>query len=43
MVNYTWVDYMPHATMTEMSFRIWEEFFSKFSRDGKKVLYNAVQ
>ena len=43
MVNYTWVDYMPHATMTEMSFRIWKEFFSKFSRDGKKVLYNAVQ
>ena len=42
MVNYTWVDYMPHATMTEMSFRIWEEFFSKFSRDGKKVLYHAV-
>ncbi len=38
MVSYTWVDYMPHATMPEMSFRIWEEFFSKFSRvDGKTV------
>lgn len=38
MVSYTWVDYMPHATMPEMSFRIWEEFFSKLSRvDGKTV------
>lgn len=40
MVNYTWVDYMPHATMTEMSFRIWEEFFSKFSRGANgEVVY----
>ena len=41
MVRYTWIDYMPHATMTEMSFRIWEEFFSKFQRgaDGT-VIYN---
>ncbi len=31
-VWYTQVDYMPHATMPEMSFRIWEEFFSKLSR-----------
>lgn len=31
-VQFTQVDYMPHATMPEMSFRIWEEFFSKFSR-----------
>lgn len=31
-VRFTQVDYMPHATMPEMSFRIWEEFFSKFSR-----------
>ena len=31
-VKYTMVDYMPHATMPEMSFRIWEEFFSKLSR-----------
>ena len=29
-VRYTVVDYMPHATMPEMSFRIWEEFFQKF-------------
>lgn len=39
MVNFSWVDYMPHATMPEMSFRIWEEFFSKFSRVNGKVLY----
>lgn len=39
MVRYTWVDYMPHATMTEMSFRIWEEFFSKFSKVDGKVIY----
>lgn len=32
-VQFTQVDYMPHATMPEMSFRIWEEFFSKFSRN----------
>ena len=32
-VQFTQVDYMPHATMPEMSFRIWEEFFRKFSRD----------
>ena len=29
-VWFTQVDYMPHATMPEMSFRIWEQFFSKF-------------
>ena len=40
MVNYTWVDYMPHATMTEMSFRIWEKFFSKFSRADGEIRYN---
>lgn len=31
-VYYTQVDYMPHATIPEMSFRIWEEFFSKIVR-----------
>jgi poly(3-hydroxybutyrate) depolymerase len=31
---YTQVDYMPHATMPEMSFRIWEEFFSRFRRNN---------
>ena len=39
MVRYTWVDYMPHATMPEMSFRIWEEFFSRFSRVDGEVRY----
>lgn len=29
-VWFTQVDYMPHATMPEMSFRIWEEFFSNY-------------
>ena len=33
MIRYTWVKHMPHATMPEMSFRIWEEFFSKNVRD----------
>lgn len=33
MVRYTWVEYLPHATMTEMSFRIWNEFFSKIRRE----------
>ena len=32
MLKYTWVDYMPHATMTEMSYRIWEELFSHVKR-----------
>lgn len=32
MIKYTWVDAMPHATMTEMSYRIWDEFFSKIRR-----------
>ena len=40
MVRYSWVEYMPHATMTEMSFRIWEEFFSHFSKKDGKVLYH---
>ncbi len=38
-VRFTHVDYMPHATMPEMSFRIWEEFFSKFSRTDGTVHY----
>lgn len=33
MVRFTGVSYFPHATMPEMSFRIWEEFFSKLRRD----------
>lgn len=39
MVQYTWVDYMPHATMPEMSFRIWEEFFSHWSREDGVLKY----
>lgn len=33
-VWFTQVEYMPHATMPEMSFRIWEQFFRRFSRDA---------
>ncbi len=29
-IRYTWVEEMPHATMPEMSYRIWEEFFAGF-------------
>ena len=39
LVKYTWVDYMPHATMTEMSYRIWDEFFAHFSREDGKIVY----
>lgn len=39
MVNFSWVDYMPHATMPEMSMRIWEEFFSRFSRVDGKIIF----
>ena len=35
LVRYTWIKNLPHATMPEMSFRIWEEFFSKYYRDDK--------
>lgn len=40
MVGFTWLDYMPHATMPEMSFRIWEEFFSHFKRVNGKIEYS---
>lgn len=33
ILRYTWVRELPHATMPEMSLRIWNEFFSKFSRE----------
>ena len=32
MIRYTWVKGMPHATMTEMSYRIWDAFFSRLRR-----------
>ena len=34
LVRYTWIRHLPHATMPEMSFRIWEEFFSGYYRDS---------
>lgn len=42
MVKFTGIDYYPHATNPEMSYRIWEEFFSKFRRgeDGA-VIYEG--
>ena len=40
LVRYTWVEEMPHATMTEMSFRIWEEFFCHVSKaERQEVLW----
>lgn len=33
MIRYTWISWFPHATNIEMSFRIWEEFFSRLQRD----------
>ena len=33
-VWFTQVEDMPHATMPEMSFRIWEEFFAHFRRNA---------
>lgn len=42
MVRFTTVEYMPHATMPQMSYRIWEGFFSKFSRKGKESRFSAA-
>lgn len=42
MVRFTSVDYMPHATMPEMSLRIWEEFFSHFCREGEQIQYHKL-
>jgi len=41
MVCFSGIDGFPHATMPEMSFRIWEEFFSRFSRLDGKIVYRA--
>ena len=38
MIQYSWVECMPHATMTEMSYRIWEEFFSHIRRGQDKEI-----
>ena len=40
MLRYTQVEYFPHATMPEMSRRIWEEFFSRWSRTENKPFYH---
>jgi hypothetical protein len=39
LVKYSQVAEMPHAVLPEMSFRIWDEFFCRFSRseDGRIV------
>lgn len=39
MLRYTAVDQFPHATNPEMSFRIWEEFFSHWSRENNTLRY----
>lgn len=39
MLQYTTVDDMPHATMPEMSYRIWDEFFSHWSRENGDLQY----
>ena len=33
MLRYSWVRNLPHATMPEMSWRIWREFFSGLRKD----------
>ena len=35
VLKYTWVRDMPHATMPEMSHRIWTEFFSGMVRETR--------
>lgn len=40
MVRYTWIEHFPHVVTSEQSFRIWEEFFSKFSRVDGKIVYS---
>lgn len=39
ILKFTTVDYMPHATMPEMSYRIWDEFFSHWSRENGELRY----
>ena len=38
MIRWTGIDYYPHAVNPEMSYRIWEEFFSKFKREEDGTL-----
>lgn len=39
MIRFSSIDYFPHATMPEQSFRIWEDFFCKYRRgqDGQVI------
>lgn len=39
MVRFSWIEFFPHATMPEMSYRIWDEHFSRFSRKGGAIIY----
>lgn len=41
MVRFTWLEYFPHATMPEMSYRIWDEYFSRFSRVNGEIVYQS--
>ena len=43
MIRYTCVEGMPHATMTEMSYRIWDEFFDKITRNADGSINFASQ
>lgn len=40
LVGFTRVRDMPHATTIEMSRRIWDEFFSRFSRVDSSIVYH---
>lgn len=40
-VGFTRVQDMPHATTIEMSRRIWDEFFSRFSRVDGSIVYQG--
>ena len=42
MLRYTQVEYFPHATMPEMSWRIWDEFFAHWSRTADGLVYNET-
>ena len=39
MLKFTGIDYYPHGSNPEMSYRIWTEFFSKLSRSADGTLH----
>lgn len=43
LVGFTRVQDMPHATTIEMSRRIWDEFFSRFSRVDGSIVYQGKE